>query len=159
MIKSEKMKIKNSVYALNTLIEINNDRIKSYETASKETEESNLKDMFSEFQQSSQKHKAELVKEVQKLGGIPHNEIKIHNAFSRIIMKLKAFLINKDRDEIMDTCEYDDFVAIQNYGQVINGNMEDMSGELQKLLIVQQAYIKADHDKIKYLNDVMIGYK
>lgn len=153
------MNIENSIYALNTLIEINNNRIEGYETASRETEEFDLKNMFSEFQQSSQKYKAELVKEVQKLGGTPIKETKTNNTFSKILRDIKAFLNNKDSDDILSICEYDDFVAIQNYNEVLNRNLEDLSDELQKMLIVQQAFIKADHDKVKYLNDMMLGYR
>lgn len=153
------MNIENSIYALNTLIEINNNRIEGYETASRETEEFDLKNMFSEFQQSSQKYKAELVKEVQKLGGTPIKETKTNNTFFRIWRYIKAFLNNKDSDDILSICEYDDFVAIQNYNEVLNRNLEDLSDELQKMLIVQQAFIKADHDKVKYLNDMMLGYR
>lgn len=153
------MNIENSIYALNTLIEINNNRIEGYETASRETEEFDLKNMFSEFQQSSQKYKAELVKEVQKLGGTPIKETKTNNTFFRIWRYIKAFLNNKDSDDILSICEYDDFVVVQNYNEILNRNLEDLSDELQKMLIVQQAFIKADHDKVKYLNDMMLGYR
>lgn len=153
------MNIENSIYALNTLIEINNDRIEGYETASRETEESDLKNIFSEFQQSSQKYKAELVKEVQKLGGTPIKETKTNNTFSKILRDIKAFLNNKDSEDILSICEYNDFIVVQNYNEVLNRNLEDLSDELQKMLIVQQAFIKADHDKVKYLNDMMLGYR
>jgi len=153
------MNTENSIYALNTLIEINNDRIECYENASKETEESDLKDMFSEFQKSSQKIKAALVKEIQKMGGTSIKETKKNNVFLRILRDIRTYLTNKDRDDILSTCEYYDFVAVQNYNEVLNNYPEDLSAELQKMLVMQQSYIKADHDKVKYINDMMLGYK
>jgi len=154
-----KMNTENSIYALNTLIEINNDRIECYENASKETEESDLKDMFWEFQKSSQKIKAALVKEVQKMGGTSIKETKKNNVFLRIFREIRTYLTNKDRDDILSTCEYYDFVAVQNYNEVLNNYPEDLSTELQKMLVMQQSYIKADHDKVKYINDMILGYK
>ena len=153
------MNTENSIYALNTLIEINNDRIECYENASKETEESDLKDMFWEFQKSSQKIKAALVKEIQKMGGTSIKETKKNNVFLRILRDIRTYLTNKDRDDILSTCEYYDFVAVQNYNEVLNNYPEDLSAELQKMLVMQQSYIKADHDKVKYINDMMLGYK
>jgi hypothetical protein len=44
---------------LNTLIEINNDRIEWYETASKETKEQDLKTLFAQLSQTIQKCKNE----------------------------------------------------------------------------------------------------
>ena len=44
---------------LNTLIEINNDRIEGYETASKETKEQDLKTLFAQLSQTIQKCKNE----------------------------------------------------------------------------------------------------
>ncbi|MFV5690363.1 DUF2383 domain-containing protein [Flavobacterium sp. ZT3R25] len=58
-----------SIDVLNTLIEINNDRIEGYKTALEETEESDLKALFSQLMKTSQNCKMELVSEVQKLGG------------------------------------------------------------------------------------------
>ena len=153
------MNTENSIFALNTLIEINNDRIECYENASKETVEPELKNMFSEFQKSSQKIKAALVNEVQKMGGTSIKETKKNNVFLRILRDIKTHLIIKDRDDILSTCEYYDFVAIQNYNEVLNNYPKDLSTELQKMLVSQQLYIKADHDKVKYINDMMLVYK
>ena len=67
--KKLKMKKEKAVEVLNSLITINNDRIEGYETASKETDEHDLKSLFAQFISTSQKCKQELVLEVNKLGG------------------------------------------------------------------------------------------
>lgn len=149
----------NSIYALNSLIIINNDRIEGYEIASKETEEPELKNMFYEFQRSSQKFKAELMIEIKKLGGIPIKERNDSNIFGAISRDIKNFLFTKDRDDILSTCEYDDFIAFQNYNEILNNNFVDLAGEIQEIVLDQQKFIKADHDKLKFLNDMMLGYK
>ena len=50
-----------SIDVINSLIEINNDRIEGYETASKETQEADLKSVFSQFAKTSEKCKLELI--------------------------------------------------------------------------------------------------
>uniref|UniRef100_UPI0025C47882 YtxH domain-containing protein n=1 Tax=Marinilabilia sp. TaxID=2021252 RepID=UPI0025C47882 len=49
-----------AIEVLNSLITINNDRIEGYETASNETEEPDLKNLFAQFISTSQKCKKEL---------------------------------------------------------------------------------------------------
>ena len=53
------MENETTIAVLNTLITINNDRIEGYETASKETEEQDLKTLFAQFSSTSQKCKHE----------------------------------------------------------------------------------------------------
>ena len=60
-----------SIDLLNKLIEINSDRIDWYDTASKETEANDLKTLFSQLIQTSEKCNTQLGNEVLKLGGIP----------------------------------------------------------------------------------------
>jgi uncharacterized protein (TIGR02284 family) len=67
----KKMKNKKEVDILNNLLTINNDRIEGYETAAKETEEQDLKSLFSQFSVTSTKCKQELANEVNRLGGPP----------------------------------------------------------------------------------------
>jgi hypothetical protein len=60
---------------LNTLVKINNDRTEGYETALKETDESELKALFAEFARTSQKNNDELSDAIFKLGGTPTAQI------------------------------------------------------------------------------------
>ena len=55
--------------ALNTLVEINSDRIEGYEKAYENTEEIDLKELFSRFKQTSRNCQIELTREINKLGG------------------------------------------------------------------------------------------
>ena len=54
----------NAIDVLNSLIVINNDRIAGYQRAMDETEEGDLESLFSQFINTSQKCKEELVSEV-----------------------------------------------------------------------------------------------
>lgn len=143
-----------SIDVLNTLIEINNDRIEGYETASEETEESDLKALFSELMKTSQKCKTELVNEVLNLGGTPIEGTRTTGKFFRVWMDVKAALTGKDRKAILNSCEFGEDVAVATYVKVLKNDTEDITSEQQDLLKAQYALIKADHDKVKSLRDI-----
>jgi uncharacterized protein (TIGR02284 family) len=148
-----------SIDVLNTLIEINNDRIEGYETASKETEEADLKTLFSELIRTSQKCKTELVNEVKKCGGEPIEGTKTSGKFFRVWMDVKAAISGKDRKAILSSCEFGEDAAVDTYKKVLKNNINDLSANQQSLISEQFVSIKADHDKIKHLRDTVMEYK
>ena len=147
-----------SIEALNMLIEINNDRIKGYETALNETEEADLKNIFSMFLQTSQKCKVELVTEVNKLGGSPIEGTKTSGKFFRVWMDVKAALTGKNRKEILSSCEYGEDAAIDTYNKVLKNDIENITSEQQTLINAQLVLLKADHDKVKSMRDMMVEH-
>ncbi|MDI5896283.1 MULTISPECIES: PA2169 family four-helix-bundle protein [Flavobacterium] len=146
-----------SIVVLNNLIEINNDRIQVYETATIVTEESDLKNLFSEFQKTSEIFKSELAEEVQKMGGIPVDVIKKNNFFVKLWMNFKAKLVDKDREDILNTLEYKEFVAIKSYKETLIDNFDHLTVELLIILKSQQLLLTAHHDKVKKLGDLMLS--
>ena len=147
-----------SIDALNMLIEINNDRIQGYETALNETEEADLKNIFSMFLQTSQKCKVELVTEVNKLGGSPIEGTKTSGKFFRVWMDVKAALTGKNRKEILSSCEYGEDAAIDTYNKVLKNDIENITSEQQTLINAQLVLLKADHDKVKSMRDLMVEH-
>ena len=147
-----------SIEALNMLIEINNDRIQGYETALNETEEADLKNIFSMFLQTSQKCKVELVTEVNKLGGSPIEGTKTSGKFFRVWMDVKAALTGKNRKEILSSCEYGEDAAIDTYNKVLKNDIENITSEQQTLINAQLVLLKADHDKVKSMRDMMVEH-
>lgn len=150
------MEKEKSIEVLNTLITINNDRIEGYETASKETEEQDLKTLFGKFISTSQKCKQELVSEVTRLGGEVAEGTMTSGKFFRVWMDVKAALTGKDRKAILDSCEYGEDVAVDTYNKALRNNIGDITAAQQTLLNAQQALIKADHDKVKYMRDALV---
>ena len=141
---------------LNTLIQINNDRIEGYETASKETEEQDLKALFAKFSQTSKNCNNELIQEVRKLGGQPTEGTKNTGKFFRVWMDVKAALTGKDRKAILNSCEYGEDVAVETYKKALSDNFSDLSAEQQKIINTQHALIKADHDKVKSMRNSLV---
>lgn len=144
-----------SIDVLNKLIEINNDRIEGYETASKETEETDLKTLFAHFIKTSQKCKQELVAEVLHLGGSPIEGTKTTGKFFRVWMDVKAALTGKDRKAIINSCEYGEDTAVDTYEKVLRNDLDKITPAQQTLVSAQHLLIKADHDKVRSMQDLL----
>lgn len=143
---------KDVVDSLNNLIQINNDRIQGYLTASQETNESDLKSVFSEMMSTSQECRRELVQEVSKLGGTPIEGTSVSGKIYRAWMDVKSALTSKDRKAILSSCEFGEDVAVKAYEAEIEGDA--LSGTEQLLLVkAQHSKIKAGHDKIRQMRD------
>lgn len=143
------MEIERTISALNSLIQINNDRIEGYKTASEETNEAELKSYFSEFQSTSLLINSELRREITRLGGVPTEETRITGKFFRVWMDVKAALTGNDRKVILESCEYGEDVAKKTYEDVLSEEIENLSYEQQTMLKDQHISLVADHDKVK----------
>src|SRR5687768_18148 len=137
----------NAIDVLNSLIVINNDRIAGYQRAMDETDEGDLKSLFSQFIATSQKCKNELVAAVTRLGGEPAEGTREDGKLYRIWMDLKAAITGKDRKAILSSCEYGEDVAVHTYEKALKDKSDDLTSDLQNLVSSQHAEIKADHDK------------
>ncbi|MEI7584952.1 PA2169 family four-helix-bundle protein [Runella sp.] len=146
-----------TIDVLNTLIVINNDRIEGYETASDDTEHADLKALFTQFQQTSRKCKMELVNEVNRLEGTPDEGTRLTGKLYRKWMDIKAALTGNDRKAVIDWCEYGEDVASDAYQEAINENLKDLSTQQQAMLKEQHLSLKADHDKVRTMRDLLIG--
>jgi uncharacterized protein (TIGR02284 family) len=145
-----------TIDVLNSLIIINHDRIEGYETASKETEEEDLKALFSQFAQRSEQCSDELVEEVEELDGVPAEGTRTIGKFFRVWMDLKAALTGKDRKAILNSCEYGEDVALNAYEKALKDNANYLTIEQQAMIGAQHRMIKADHDKVKAMRDMLI---
>lgn len=150
------METEKTIAVLNKLITINNDRIEGYQTASDETEEQDLKSLFSQFIANSQKCKQELANEVRLLGGEVAEGTMVSGKFFRVWMDVKAAIAGKNRKVILDSCEYGEDVAKGTYEKVLSDDLADITGEQQTLIRTQHVVLKADHDTVKALRDASI---
>jgi uncharacterized protein (TIGR02284 family) len=144
-----------SIDVLNTLIVINNDRIEGYQTASEETQEADLKDLFHQLIRTSEKNKSELIVEMHKLGGTPEEGTKTTGKIYRAWMDLKALVTGNERVSILNSCEYGEGVAIDTYVDALDDNLEDLMAEQQMMLQAQCAALKADRETVIGLRNMM----
>lgn len=147
------MKNDKSVEVLNKLLEINNDRVDGYETASKETDENDLKSLFSQMMNTSRRCSQELVDEITSLGGEPVEGTKTSGKFFRAWMDVKAAITGKDRKAIISSCEFGEDKAIETYKNVLMDDILYLSSRQLTLIRSQYALLKADHDLIRSLRD------
>ena len=148
------MKTEKTIAVLNSLIEINNDRIYGYETASKEVEETDLKMLFSHATETSIKCKAQLVAEVKNLGGKQTESTTTTGKIYRIWMDLKALVTGKDRKAILDSCVFGEDAAIETYNEALS-NLEDLTSGQHMMITEQLVLIKMDQDNLKKVNNLI----
>ena len=148
------MKTEKTIDVLNSLIEINNDRIYGYETASKEVEETDLKMLFAEATETSIKCKAQLVAEVISLGGKQTESTTTSGKIFRIWMDVKASVTGKSRKMILDSCVFGEDAAIETYKDAL-AEEEDLTSNQHMMIAEQLLLIKADHDSVKKVRDLI----
>lgn len=150
------MEKEKAIGVLNSLITINNDRIEGYETASKETEESDLETLFAQFISTSQECKEELEMEVTRMGGEVAEGTKTSGKFFRAWMDVKAALTGKDRKAILNSCEYGEEKAQETYEDALENGLEHLSGEQHTMITSQKSLLRADLEHVKDLISTLV---
>ena len=140
---------------LNDLVQINNDRIISYEKAIEEVKDLDvdLKGIFSKMADDSRKYKAELTSEVTKMGGEVAEGSTGAGKIYRVWMDVKATFTGHDRQSALESCEFGEDAAQKAYRDALGSDAE-MSADTRQLITSQQESLKSSHDIIKKLRDV-----
>lgn len=139
---------------LNDLIEINNDRVRGYEKASKETEsrDADLRSLFDNMAASSRKYVKELSSYVRQTGEAPAEGTTVRGKIYRTWMDVKATFSGSDRKAILASCEYGEDAAQRAYESALSSDTE-IPAELRQLIMDQKTNLKRDHDQIKAMRD------
>ncbi len=142
------------VEVLNDLIEINNDRVNGYEKAAEETKgkDVDLQGIFNKMADDSRKYAAELTQEVNRLGGEADAGTTNSGKLYRVWMDVKAIFTGKDRQAILENCEFGEDAAQKAYKAALASDAE-ISSETRQLITDQQASLKTAHDLIKKYRD------
>lgn len=140
------------VAVLNSLIEYNNDRVAGYQKAVEETEQGDLKTLFSKFSAQSLKFSQELTSRVNQIGGEAASGTTNSGKVYRAWMDVKAAMTGKDRKAILGSCEFGEDVALKSYEDVLEG--DDITAETRMLIAEQMRQIRDAHDEVKALRDL-----
>ena len=142
------------IEVLNDLIKINNDRTKGYESASDEVKsiDVDLQATFNKMGNESRKYAAELSNEVQRLGGEPTTGTSSSGKIHRAWLDVKATFTGKDRQAILESCEFGEDAAQKAYREALASDAE-ISAETRQLITDQQSSLKTSHDIIKKYRD------
>ena len=154
--KGKAMNNEKSVELLNTIIEINNDRVAGYERAVEETEEPGLGNLFSECAETSKKCRQELIVEVQRLGGAPTRNTKVAGDVFRAWMSIKTELTAHHNKPILNSCVLGEEAALEVYDNALNNHLDDLTDEQQTLLNNQRVLLRYEYDKLKSQRDMIV---
>jgi len=144
----------NLVENLNDLIRINNDRIAGYEKAAEEarTIDVDLRAIFSRMSEESAQYAAELTQEVVKHGGEPATGTTNSGKIYRVWMDVKVAFSGKDRQAILENCEFGEDAAQKAYDLALKSDAE-MSADVRQLITNQKSSLRTSHDLIKKYRD------
>ncbi len=142
-----------TVEVLNDLIHINNDRIEGYQTAIEELKDTDtdLHNLFTSFITQSTDLKLALEAEIATLGGKIETGTTTSGKIYRAWMDVKILFTGKDRQAILENCEFGEDAAQKAYREAEKS--EHLLSDSQKLITSQKMELKNSHDKIKILRD------
>ncbi len=137
---------------LNDLIEINNDRIEGYEKATDETDELDLKSLFTEMAARSREFREELSEEVIYQDEKPTGNTTTAGKAFRKWMDLKTALLGKDRQAILSSCETGEDAALKTYRIVLESDVR-FPDDVYEMIEKQFIKLRQDHNRIRMLRD------
>jgi uncharacterized protein (TIGR02284 family) len=139
---------------LNDLIEINNDRIRGYERASKETDskDADLRALFDDMATDSRRYVNELSRFVVNRGEQPAEGTTLRGKIYRAWMDIKATFTGNDRKAILASCEYGEDAAQKAYDQALASDAE-IPTDVRQVIMDQKMKLRQSHDRVKRMRD------
>ncbi|HEX6193254.1 MAG TPA: PA2169 family four-helix-bundle protein [Chitinophagaceae bacterium] len=139
---------------LNDLIEINNDRVRGYERASKETEakDADLRSIFDELATESRRYTNELGQYVRQSGEKPAEGTTVRGKIYRAWMDVKATFSGRDRKAILASCEFGEDAAQRAYEAALSSDAE-IPADVRQVIMEQKTNLRRGHDMIKAMRD------
>lgn len=138
--------------ALSELIVINNDRYEGYQKAAGQTEDADLKTLFTKLAADSQKFSSELRQHFDYKDEAPdRGETTASGKVFRVWMDVKKALSANDRKAILSSCEFGEDVAKKTYDHVLKEH--ELEPALADLIRQQRSVLQEGHDKVKQLRD------
>ncbi|NNU33022.1 PA2169 family four-helix-bundle protein [Mucilaginibacter sp. S1162] len=140
-----------TIETLNDLIQINNDRIKGFENAVKETEDAELVSVFNNKILESQQLRATLTEEVQVLGADADAGTSVSGTIHRTWLELKANFTGHSSHSILEDCEFGEDAIKKAYQSALEE--EHLPAYIRDILNDQKMILDQSHDEIKALRD------
>lgn len=149
-----------AISILNDLLEINNDRIEGYKTAYNETEDFELKRIFTNLRETSERCKLALENEIVRCGGEPNDGTRTTGKIFRVWMDFKSSLTGHSQKAILNSCEQGEDVAVSVYEDVLSNRPTEYLTPDQIVMINEQyRVIKADHDQVRSLRNAAVDVR
>ncbi|GAB2776270.1 hypothetical protein GCM10027275_19280 [Rhabdobacter roseus] len=139
---------------LENLIKLNADRIEGYTRAQEDTENPELKRLFSFYSDQSHHFKAELNSEMINYGGLIPPENTFLGQIHKVWLDLKASMTSPNTGSILDSCEFGENAIIQEYDKLLTSEEVILPIELRHVIARQQQDIKVACERIHSLRQV-----
>ncbi len=111
------------IEALNDLIEINKDRVKGYDRAIEELQDSHsivTINTFRKYRSDSEKFVSELSQQVRALGGEPETDSSFLGSLHRAWIDLKTSLSGNEKESALGSCIFGDEAAVKAYEDTLS---------------------------------------
>jgi uncharacterized protein (TIGR02284 family) len=142
-----------TVETLNDLIIINNDRLEGYQKAMDQTDDLDLKALFTMLSMQSKVNNVSLRSLVPAGEETPdRDETRLSGKFYRAWMDVKNALSSNDRKNVLSSCEKGEDVAKKAYENAL-ADSDELSPDAVATIQKQYDEILEAHDKMKYLRD------
>ncbi len=130
-----------------------NDRFEGYKTAASETKDSDLKMMFTEFSEQSNRFARELENMLPSDAKSPKDSTLLSGKLYRVWMDIKSAITAHDRKAILSSCEFGEDVALKAYREVLD-KQNELDSQVISVVTQQKDKIQEGHDKVKRLRDL-----
>jgi uncharacterized protein (TIGR02284 family) len=143
-----------AIETLNDLILINNDRIKGYERAIKDSKSKyeDLNALFKEMISQSRKFNEALMNLVRMAGFQPETEGSLSGKLHRTWMDIKTTFTGNSRKTLLIECERGEDASKEAYNEALRED-NDLTDAQRELIATQAKEQNESHDKIKALRD------
>lgn len=150
------MKNKKTIEALNVLMEINNNRIEGYTTASKYNKDEGTKNILFQLRETCKNCKTELISEILQLGGVPSKGIKGTSRLFNLLVSFRNTLGENLHKTTLNSCSYREGAAVDAYNKILNTKSGHITDDLASLLTAHYISVKNNHHDVK---DLQMKYK
>jgi uncharacterized protein (TIGR02284 family) len=145
------------VALLNSLIGVNNNRIECLRFAGRLTDASVLRLLFSRLADTSIQCREELIREVYKLGGVPHDGTLLTGEFLSIWLEVEAAVSRRDHLAILNSFCLSEGVVISAYENALVTGEEHLNTLQRRLFHGQFLAIRDDAQKLRNLRDTVVN--
>ena len=129
-----------SIEQLNSLIKLNNERVKGYETGLK-------------VKQISECCISELIDEMYDFGGKPTKERTLTSKFFNFLRNTKTMLSGNYRKAMLNVCLHNEEEIINSYRRALKDNIANIFIYQRIMFNAQQRLLKTDYARIIALNN------
>lgn len=143
------------VNVMNDLIQINRDRIQGYKTAKEDIKDidADLHTLFGQKISQSEDFLRDLEPIVTKHGGEPETGVNTSGKLFRSWMDFKASLTGQDRQAVLNSCEFGEKAALDEYEDALETSA-DIPADVRQMIMDQKDKIQSSLNSIQNYSDV-----